>query len=170
MRTPCKDHGKKGLPKLAYALVRHNGSVEYMHRVAYAHAKGLSMAALVGQQVCHECDNPRCVNPEHLFLSNNAGNMRDKALKGRAPSKLTDEQVLVIRTTALTRDFNQRMLADRYGIDPSHVSRIRSGQHGKYAVERMALSHSTQQFCACSSTVSGMTGYDAAYLRVRSSP
>lgn len=64
-----------------YGVFAVNGARrESAHRVAYALFIGPISA---GFFVCHRCDNPRCVRPDHLFLGTQADNMRDMHAKGR---------------------------------------------------------------------------------------
>lgn len=54
---------------------------ERVHRIVYEIKNG---PIPKGMLVCHRCDNPICVKPSHLFLSNNAGNLADMARKDRS--------------------------------------------------------------------------------------
>lgn len=83
--------------------------------------------------VCHKCDNPRCCNPEHLFVGTQKDNISDMIRKNRKPSrkgekntqnKLTEHQVLAIYNSNET----QRSIASKYGIDQSTVSYIKIGK------------------------------------------
>jgi hypothetical protein len=80
------------------------------------------------QHVLHRCDNPRCVNPRHLFLGNQRINMRDKCLKGRqnqgeahGTAILSEIDVRQIRSV----NYKQRWLAPLYGVSEVTISDIR---------------------------------------------
>lgn len=54
-----------------------------VHRYSYEVYKEVDRLSMVGLFVCHTCDNPSCVNPDHLFLGTVKDNTYDKIAKGR---------------------------------------------------------------------------------------
>jgi hypothetical protein len=102
------------------------------HRAAFAAFRG---TVAPGAFVCHRCDNPSCVNPDHLFVGSHADNMRDAQRKGRLRSglspavhfrrrKLTDEQVAAIRADQRIA----RVIAADHGVGRHHVYHIKHGR------------------------------------------
>ncbi len=88
-----------------------------------------------GYLICHTCDNPMCVNPQHLFLCTHQDNSNDKLMKGREAkwerngrSKLRMEDVLLIRKLYEEKEKTIKDLASEYGI---HYNTARNVIHGK---------------------------------------
>lgn len=86
-----------------YGQIRINGRALILHRFIYDVCVSPVHDHMV---VCHRCDTPECVNPDHLFLGTHEDNMRDMARKGRAAKgKLTADQVREIRELEMPEDW-----------------------------------------------------------------
>jgi HNH endonuclease len=113
-----------------YGRVRFGGKTWWAHRLARFVAYGDLPAA-----VCHHCDNPPCLNPEHLWAGTLAENTSDMWRKGRAASpvviaKLDLDSVATIRSIAPPRDVTRgrraalRRLAVFYGVSLRTIYRV----------------------------------------------
>ena len=89
----------------------------------------------------HRCDNPQCVNPDHLFLGTHQDNMRDMAIKGRTwhgskhrNAKLKPSEVLEIRKLYAEGGHTTRSLGVKYGVDSKHIHNIITGKKWKIVI------------------------------------
>ena len=87
--------------------------------------------------VCHKCDNPRCINPDHLFLGSHSDNMGDMTRKGRSTrgsknprAKFTEAQIQEIRSSKKSR----KELAEKYGVWPETIWGIRTRRYWKHVI------------------------------------
>lgn len=72
----------------AYGGFKAQGKMHLAHRFAWELTNGPIEGHVPGDSerelcVCHRCDNPRCMRPDHMFLGTDADNMADCAAKGR---------------------------------------------------------------------------------------
>lgn len=115
---------------------RDDGSIILSHRLSHLMHSGSSIDGLV---VMHKCDNPKCVNPDHLALGTQAENVQDMREKGRekkrgAPgmqhgmSKLTDALVVEIRGSQESGP----SIAKRLGISTTTVYDVRNRRIWKH--------------------------------------
>lgn len=122
-----------GRRKNGYGYLQFMGKQVLAHRLAYALNEMLHPGALKGVVIRHKCDNPCCINVEHLEPGTAQDNTNDKVQRGRhlkgeqvGNSKLSAEQIKVIRDTYRPRskDANQYRLAQKYGVSQSEISQI----------------------------------------------
>jgi hypothetical protein len=69
-----------GTNNVGYGMIRADHGMRTTHRVSYEEHKGIIP---LGMCVLHNCDNPKCVNPDHLRLGTHKDNMQEMISKGR---------------------------------------------------------------------------------------
>jgi Autographiviridae endonuclease len=115
------------------------GKIDFAHRASYAIHIG---EIPEGSHVLHRCDNPKCVNPKHLFLGDQLSNMQDMRAKGRGSRHgqagsqhynhiLSEADIPIIRArletesaAAISRDYDvgdHAILSIKNGKSWSHV-------------------------------------------------
>ena len=110
-----------------YGRFRYGNKTIKAHRVAWMLAHGED--SVNGVQVLHKCDNPPCVNIDHLFIGDHEANMRDRTAKGRdaagsaAPmAVLNEESVRAIRVLHGGGGRSHKALGALFGVDKSTIS------------------------------------------------
>jgi DNA-binding XRE family transcriptional regulator len=93
-----------------------------LHRVSYEQFNG---PIPKGKRICHHCDNPRCVNPEHLYV----GDARTNALdvvdrEGSSLFKLKKSDVENIKELFQAGGYSMGRLARLYGVTPGTICHI----------------------------------------------
>ena len=134
--SACIEHKQKG-SNGGYGNTTFNGRKIPLHRKVYCVANEVSPESISGLVVRHRCDNPRCINPEHLELGTVKDNVHDCISRGRARrgvskgeangcAVLTAQQVQTIREKyqRYSRTNGTPQLAKRYGVSHQTIHQI----------------------------------------------
>lgn len=121
-----------------YAKKKIEGKTYRAHRAAFCLARNIPFSDIAGQSVLHSCDNPMCINPEHLSLGSHQENMLDMRNKNRqakgqkiSKAKLTEQQVLEIKTTYVrySRTRSCKVFANKFGVSVRAINAIIEGKN-----------------------------------------
>jgi len=145
----CWEWEENGLNNRGYGQFSVNHQNTTSHRLSYR----IFCGPIGALDVCHKCDNPRCCNPNHLFLGTEKDNMADKIRKCRCAkgvfngantkpymiprgenhgaSKLTECKVHKIRAL-LENGVVQEVIARQFGINQTAVGFIKRRKNWKH--------------------------------------
>ena len=118
-----------------YGQISVEGKMQLAHRVAWFIATG----RCPNPSALHKCDNDKCVRFSHLFEGTQADNVRDMIAKGRKVNRppLGEDHGCAKLTEAIVKEIRKRKgsvrsIAKAFGIDPTHVSRIKLRKSWKH--------------------------------------
>jgi transcriptional regulator len=104
---------------------------------AHRFSAKLSGLSIKNKVVRHTCDNPACVNPNHLLVGTHADNVADKVRRNRQArgvtngrAKLTEKQVKFIRKSKLTNS----QLAKKFNVNSRAILAIRKRETWRHVI------------------------------------
>lgn len=115
-------HNKSGHGKITIADGTKRGRKEYAHRVSWLLFRG---PIPDGLHVLHDCDNPFCVNPDHLHLGTHADNMREASERGYSWKNRSKKLDLDAVKHILASPETGSSLAKKFGVSPGMISMVR---------------------------------------------
>lgn len=125
----------RALSKFGHVSIRVNGVYYKAHRIAYEQAYGKIPEGLI---VRHMCDNPNCINPEHLELGTHEDNVSDRVKRNRSAigvgngrSKLTENDVRNIRNDTI---HSKAELARKYNVSEKVIYNIKNYKSWKHVI------------------------------------
>lgn len=97
------------------------GDTYRTHRISYMLLHGFIPSTLF---VCHKCDNPCCVNPDHLFSGTSSDNMIDLIMKGLKPDVKLNPSVVIEIRTAFNSGVKRKDLLSKYNISANCLNSL----------------------------------------------
>jgi hypothetical protein len=133
------------LTKFGYGMFWLEGRPHYAHRISFL----LSGKTLTEEKPCalHHCDNPKCVNPNHLYAGDKKDNAQDMVKRNRCKAqlnavsgekninaKLTQEQVNDIRKACKEKHVPQKDMVEKYHVTKGLISLICNNKRWKHSL------------------------------------
>lgn len=123
VETGCWEWQGK-LDRYGYGSLKVDNKTTKAHRYSYEKYYGSFNKEL---HVLHTCDNPKCVNPHHLFLGTNQDNVKDRVNKNRGNSTTKKLSVEAKKSMLkLLETQPKKCVADLFGVHVSTVSRVKA--------------------------------------------
>lgn len=101
---------QRWLNKGGYGQFSFNSSTIPAHRISYALTRNVRGVKI--NLICHKCDNPRCINPAHLFETDEQGNMMDRQMKYRGRKSLKSSTYMGVNYARDRNKWRARVTAD----------------------------------------------------------
>ena len=89
-----------------YPRVRFNGKICKVSRLIFEEFTGIAPGS---GQVLHKCDNPECINPEHLYLGTAKDNGRDRKERGKSSHPCSRKPLYKLRKTVSVKDYWEKL-------------------------------------------------------------